>query len=122
MAGKLSFLVGLGVGYVLGARSGRERYEQIAAKAQEIWQDPRVQEKANQAQQLAKEKGGAAASAVAEKAVDAGSTVGARAKDAVQERISSHDSDSDANADSANAASTPSPAGGSRSSTGGAER
>jgi gas vesicle protein len=56
MTGKLTFLAGLGVGYVLGARSGRERYEQIAGRAQQLWRDPRVQEKAEQAQQLAKEK------------------------------------------------------------------
>jgi hypothetical protein len=30
---KLSFLVGAGVGYVLGSRAGRERYEQIVALA-----------------------------------------------------------------------------------------
>lgn len=35
-------LVGLGVGYLLGARAGRERYEQIRAKATELWEDPRV--------------------------------------------------------------------------------
>ena len=67
MAGKFSFLVGFGAGYVLGARSGRERYEQIASKAQEVWRDPRVQEKAGQAQQLVKDKAGAAGSAVSEK-------------------------------------------------------
>ena len=67
MAGKISFLVGFGAGYVLGARSGRERYEQIAGKAQEVWRDPRVQEKAGQAQQLVKEKAGEAGSVVAEK-------------------------------------------------------
>lgn len=59
MAGKLSFLVGLGTGYVLGARSGRERYDQIAGKAQELWLDPRVQEKAQQAQGVVKNKVGA---------------------------------------------------------------
>jgi hypothetical protein len=59
MAGKLSFLVGLGAGYVLGARSGRERYDQIAGKAQELWSDPRVQEKAQQAQGVVKNKVGA---------------------------------------------------------------
>jgi hypothetical protein len=67
MAGKLSFLVGLGAGYVLGTRSGRERYDQIAAKAQELWRDPRVQEKAGQAQQLAKEKAEQAQHVVKEK-------------------------------------------------------
>jgi hypothetical protein len=60
MAGKMSFIVGFGVGYVLGTRSGRERYEQIAGRAQELWRDPRVQEKAGHAQQLAKEKAGQA--------------------------------------------------------------
>jgi hypothetical protein len=30
---KLSFLVGAGVGYVLGSRAGRERYEAIVAAA-----------------------------------------------------------------------------------------
>ena len=67
MAGKLSFLVGLGAGYVLGARSGRERYEQIAAKAQGLWHDPRVQEKAEQAQQLARQKAGQAQQVVKDK-------------------------------------------------------
>jgi hypothetical protein len=67
MAGKMTFLVGLGVGYVLGARSGRERYEQIAGRAQELWHDPRVQEKAEHAQQLAREKAGQAQQLVKEK-------------------------------------------------------
>lgn len=67
MAGKISFLVGFGAGYVLGARSGRERYEQIADKAQQVWRDPRVQEKAGQAQQLVKDKAGEAGAVVAEK-------------------------------------------------------
>jgi hypothetical protein len=56
MAGKLKWLVGFGAGYVLGARAGRERYDQIAGKAQEMWSDPRVQEKTGQAQQIVKEK------------------------------------------------------------------
>jgi hypothetical protein len=56
MAGKLTLLIGMGAGYVLGARSGRERYDQIVQKAQELWRDPRVQEKAEQAQQLVKDK------------------------------------------------------------------
>ena len=39
---KLLLLLGLGVGYVLGARAGREPYEKLAAKADEIWTSPRV--------------------------------------------------------------------------------
>ncbi|RYZ58621.1 MAG: YtxH domain-containing protein, partial [Proteobacteria bacterium] len=42
MAGKLTFLVGAAAGYVLGTRSGRERYDQIVGQAQRLWKDPRV--------------------------------------------------------------------------------
>ncbi len=42
---KLLLLVGAGVGYVLGARAGRERFDQLADKAGKVWGDPRVQEK-----------------------------------------------------------------------------
>jgi len=34
----------LGAGYVLGTRAGRERYEQIRDKAQQVWQRPQVQQ------------------------------------------------------------------------------
>ena len=42
---KLTFLAGAAVGYVLGARAGRGRYEEIKNQAETLWQDPRVQEK-----------------------------------------------------------------------------
>ena len=44
MKGKILFVVGLGVGYVLGARAGRERYEQIRQAAEDVWNQPKVQE------------------------------------------------------------------------------
>ncbi|MEU6136635.1 hypothetical protein [Nocardioides sp. NPDC047086] len=53
---KPALLAAFGLGYVLGARAGRERYDAIAAKAQELWHDPRVQEKAHRAGYVAKEK------------------------------------------------------------------
>jgi SLT domain-containing protein len=74
MAGKLSLLVGFGVGYVLGARSGRQRYDQIAGKAQQVWRDPRVQEKAGQAQQVVQQKAGQAGQVVKEKVASASSS------------------------------------------------
>lgn len=46
---KLLLLVGAGVGYVLGARAGRERYDQIADQANKLWSDPRVQTKVEEA-------------------------------------------------------------------------
>ncbi len=53
---KLMLLVAGGVGYVLGTRAGRERYEQIKKTATRVKNDPRVQEKATQAADMAKEK------------------------------------------------------------------
>jgi SLT domain-containing protein len=70
MLGKLKWLVGFCAGYVLGARAGRERYDQIAAKAQQLWGDPRVQERAGQAQQVLKEKADQAQQVVKERLGD----------------------------------------------------
>lgn len=78
MAKKIGFLLGLGAGYVLGARAGRQRYDQIAEKAKTVWRDPRVQEKAEQAQDMAKERAGQAGSVVKEKAEQAGSAVASK--------------------------------------------
>ena len=47
---KLSFLAGFGAGYVLGARAGRERYEQIRRGWQNAKDDPRLQSLAGIAQ------------------------------------------------------------------------
>jgi len=44
MRGKVLFVVGLGVGYVLGTRAGRERYEQIKKAAEGVWNAPAVQQ------------------------------------------------------------------------------
>lgn len=43
MKGKIGIAVGLAAGYVLGARAGRQRYEQIKDKAQEVWELEPVQ-------------------------------------------------------------------------------
>ena len=43
MKGKIAFLLGAAVGYVLGTRAGRERYEQIKRGAQRIWNTEPVQ-------------------------------------------------------------------------------
>ncbi len=56
MRGKILLLVGFGVGYVLGTRAGRERYEQIKSTAQKLWQDPRVQKQVKHAEDFAKDK------------------------------------------------------------------
>ena len=47
---KLSFLAGFGAGYVLGARAGRERYEQIRRAYHSAKEDPRLQSVAGMVQ------------------------------------------------------------------------
>lgn len=44
MKGKIGLVVGLGVGYVLGTRAGRERYEQIKTQWLKVWRLDPVQE------------------------------------------------------------------------------
>jgi hypothetical protein len=56
MLKKISLLAAAGVGYVLGTRAGRERYDQLRKAATRVTHDPRVQEKAHQAADLAREK------------------------------------------------------------------
>ena len=43
MKGKLAFVLGAALGYVLGARAGRERYEQIKRRVDAIWNTEPVQ-------------------------------------------------------------------------------
>lgn len=47
---KLSFLAGFGAGYVLGAKAGRERYEQIRRAWSSAKEDPRLQSAAGMMQ------------------------------------------------------------------------
>lgn len=44
MKAKLSFLLGAGAGYILGARAGRSSYERIKASAKSIWAAEPIQE------------------------------------------------------------------------------
>ncbi len=78
MKGKITLLVGGAAGYVLGTRAGRERYEQIKSQAQSLWNNPKVQHKAAQAQDYAKDK----APVVKDKAAEAASGAASAAKDA----------------------------------------
>jgi hypothetical protein len=53
---KIPLLAAAAVGYVLGTRAGRERYEQIKAGAQKVARDPRVQAATHHAADVAKDK------------------------------------------------------------------
>lgn len=64
MKKRLILLAGLGVGYVLGSRTGRQSYEKLKAQLQELWTDPKVQETVEKANQSIREKAPAVADAV----------------------------------------------------------
>lgn len=53
---KLVILAAGAAGYVLGAKAGRKRYDQIATSAQRFWSDPRVQHAAGDAKDKARQK------------------------------------------------------------------
>ncbi len=55
MRGKLLFIVGGLIGYVLGARAGRKRYEQIAAAANDLWNAKPIQRRVTEARDFALE-------------------------------------------------------------------
>lgn len=56
MQKRLMFIAGAGLGYVLGARAGQDRYRQITTQAEKVWSDPRVQDKVSLAQAKVQEK------------------------------------------------------------------
>lgn len=70
---KLSLLAAGGVGYVLGARAGRERYEQIKVQAQKVARNPKVQDATQQAKDVAAEQAAVAAGVVKDKVTDVAS-------------------------------------------------
>ena len=80
---KLSFLAGLAAGYVLGARAGQKRYEQIKGRATQVWSSDPVQSKVDTVVQTVKDQ----APAVAAKVGGAARTAGAAAR----ERVSGED-------------------------------
>ncbi|RKN45739.1 hypothetical protein [Streptomyces hoynatensis] len=67
---KLTFAAGAAVGYVLGARAGRERYEQLREAAQRLMQSPAVRNGMDTAAQTGRQAAAVAAGAVADRAGD----------------------------------------------------
>ena len=59
MKGKIGLVVGLGVGYVLGTRAGRERYEQIKTQWLKLYHLDPVQERVDQVKDFVGEKAAA---------------------------------------------------------------
>lgn len=68
MIKKLPYLMAAGVGYVLGARAGRERYEQMRIQAQKFVRNPKVRNATHKAQDTVKAQASHAAEVAKEKA------------------------------------------------------
>ncbi|WNO74704.1 MULTISPECIES: YtxH domain-containing protein [unclassified Streptomyces] len=79
---KVTFVVGLAVGYVIGTRAGRERYEQLKKSMRQLSQNPAVRNAAESAAHNGREVAGKAFHAVSDK-------VGDRMPDSVSERVRS---------------------------------
>lgn len=74
MRGKILLVTGVAIGYVLGTRAGRERYEDIKAVAGKFWNSPRVQKNVHQAEDYVKEKAPEVAKSVVAKATGSSKT------------------------------------------------
>ena len=75
---KTTFLLGVAVGYVIGARAGRERYEQIKRGAATVWTSDVVEQKKSEAVEAARTK---AAPFLADKVADAARAAGQALRD-----------------------------------------
>jgi threonine dehydratase len=87
MMKRLMFVAGVGAGYVLGTKAGQRRYEQIKARADQVWSSEPVQEKVQAAVTTLQEK----APVVAEKVGAAARAAGAQVKDQVKDRMQGED-------------------------------
>lgn len=77
MIGKFSLLAGAAIGYVLGAKAGHQRYEQIMDRATKAWSSDPVQFKVETAKEAVRTK----APMIAEKVSEAAKITGSKLKD-----------------------------------------
>ena|SRR5699024_3440536 len=97
MKGKVLFVLGLGVGYLLGSRAGREHYEKVKAQAKNVWENPAVQEKVS-----------AAEARIGDVVREQGANVAEKISDTVKSKLASDD-DSSVGAEDVQAPSEPYP-------------
>lgn len=107
MRGKIGLIVGLGAGYVLGTRAGRERYEQIKTQWLKLWHLDPVQKQVTKVQDFAKAKAAAIPRAVWDGASKAIRAAGAADTTPGQKLDSAIDSVKDAADDVQKAAKKP---------------
>ncbi|WUH96635.1 YtxH domain-containing protein [Spirillospora sp. NBC_00431] len=60
MKARMMFMAGAAIGYVMGTKAGRERYEQIKRMSQQVSENPNVQETAGKLRAKGEEFAGAA--------------------------------------------------------------
>jgi hypothetical protein len=87
---KSGFLVGLGAGYVLGAKAGQERYQQIVDATSKLRENPGVQRltgEVNKTVSVGKDRVAETAAAKADQAKEAVSSKADQAKDAVASKV-----------------------------------
>ncbi|WAC67102.1 hypothetical protein OVA14_04950 [Agrococcus sp. SL85] len=56
MRGRILLVIGFGAGYVLGAKAGRQRYEQIASAADKLWNSQGVAKQRHEVQRFVETK------------------------------------------------------------------
>jgi hypothetical protein len=79
---KTTLLLAFGAGYVLGARAGRDRYDQIRSGAQKVASNPTVQSAAGRAQEVVGHQAAVVADAAKQKAASVAHRDGAGAHQA----------------------------------------
>ncbi|MET2010960.1 hypothetical protein ABXJ56_05370 [Microbacterium chocolatum] len=85
MRGKAGVVLGLAVGYVLGTRAGRERYEQIKTQADKVWSAEPVQRQVVKVKEFASSAAMALPSTLWNSAVKV--TKAAASKGSAEERV-----------------------------------
>jgi hypothetical protein len=83
---RLTFVAGLALGYVLGTRAGRERYEKLVRAARQISQNPAVRNVAESATHTGREFAGKAYHSVS---VRVGDRMGDKVPASVAQRVRS---------------------------------
>jgi len=96
MKGKIAFVIGAALGYVLGARAGRARYEQIKRGASKVWNAEPVQRGVSLVRDAVDERAGDVVSFVRRASADAFSNYADRADQKSQQRRSQGQPESEA--------------------------
>jgi len=94
--GKAGFMAGFAAGYVLGAKAGRERYEQIKDAAKAFGDNPGVQRLANEVQKtvnVTKDRASTAANKTVEQAGSQLADKTGKAREYVNNKVGSKGSD-----------------------------